>query len=101
MKDWYGVIHNPQRCHDDGCHPYMAHLATLPRFNDTLRLTLIDAMIGQCQSGPMHNPWWTWPYGGFLVSMDPTALDAVARKELGDRRLEVGLPSLAEEGRAP
>jgi uncharacterized protein (DUF362 family) len=101
MKDWYGVIHNPQRCHDDGCHPYIAHLAAFPLIRDKLRLTIVDGLQAQCHAGPMHAPRWTWPYGGFLVSTDPVALDAVGTRVLEERRSEVGLPSLAAEGRAP
>ena len=101
MKDWYGVIHNPQQCHDDGCHPYIAHLAAFPLIHDKLRLTIVDALTAQCHAGPMYSPRWTWTYGGFLVSGDPVALDAVGRLVIEDRRKEVGLPSLAEEGRAP
>jgi hypothetical protein len=42
-----------------------------------------------------------WPYGGFLASTDPVAVDAVARQVLEARRREVGLPPLAAEGREP
>ncbi len=101
MKDWYGVIHNPQRCHDDGCHPFIAHLAAFPLIQDRLRLTIVDGLTAQCHGGPMYSPRWTWSYGGLLVSTDPVALDAIGRSVLEDRRKEVGLPSLAAEGRAP
>jgi len=101
MKDWYGVIHNPQRCHDDGCHPFIAHLAAFPLIQDRLRLTIVDGLTAQCHAGPMYSPRWTWPWEGLLVSTDPVALDAVGWRVLEDRRKEVGLPSLAAEGRAP
>jgi uncharacterized protein (DUF362 family) len=101
MKDWYGVIHNPQRCHDDGCHPYIAHLAAYPLISDKLRITIVDALLAQCQAGPMYDPRWTWTYGGFLVSTDPVALDAVGMQVIEERRKEIGLPSLAQERRAP
>jgi uncharacterized protein (DUF362 family) len=101
MKNWYGVIHNPQQCHDDGCHPFIAHLAAYPLIRDKLRLTIVDGLTAQCHGGPMLSPRWTWNWSGFLASTDPVALDAVAWQVLEARRQEVGLPTLAAEGRAP
>lgn len=101
MKNWYGVIHNPEQCHDDGCHPFIAHLAAYPLIRDRLRLTIVDGLTAQCHGGPLLSPRWTWAWGGFLVSTDPVALDAVGWQTLEARRLEVGLPTLAAEGRAP
>ena len=101
MKNWYGVIHNPNKCHDDGCHPYVAHLAAFPLIRDKVRFTVIDAMTAQCSGGPGFSPRWTWPYDALLVSADPVALDTVGMKIIDERRKEVSLPTLAEEKRAP
>jgi uncharacterized protein (DUF362 family) len=101
MKNWYGVIHNPNKHHDNGCHPYVAHLAAAPLIHDRLRLTVIDATTAQCHGGPARNPRWTWPYQGVLASTDPVAVDAVGWHMLEARRREVGLPTLTDEGREP
>ena len=101
LKQWYGVIHNPNKYHDDGCQPYIAHLAAFPLVRDKLRLTVVDAAVAQCHGGPGRAPRWAWPYAGFLASTDPVAVDAVARDVLEARRKEVGLPPLAAEGREP
>jgi uncharacterized protein (DUF362 family) len=101
MKSWYGVIHNPNKHHDDGCDPYVAYLANYPLVKDKLRLTVLDALVAQCHGGPARSPRWAWPYGALLVSTDPVAADAVAWQILEERRREVGLKSLAEEQRAP
>jgi uncharacterized protein (DUF362 family) len=101
MKNWYGVVHNPNKLHDDHCAPFVPHLVACPVIHDKLRLNVVDGAIAQCHGGPSRAPRWAWPYGGFLASTDPVAVDAVARQVLEDRRREVGLPSLAAEGRAP
>ena len=101
MKNWYGVIQNPNKCHEDGCHPYVAHLSAYPLIHDKLRLTVIDGITGQCNAGPAHSPKWAWPYQGILASTDPVALDTVGMKVINDRRKEVGIGSLADEKRAP
>jgi uncharacterized protein (DUF362 family) len=101
MKNWYGAIHNPNKHHEDGCAPFIPHLAAYPLIRDRLRLTVIDATTAQCHGGPALNPRWRWNYGGVLMSTDPVAIDAVGRRLIEERREEVNLPSLAEEKREP
>jgi uncharacterized protein (DUF362 family) len=101
MKNWYGVVHNPNKLHDDNCSPFIPHLVACPVIHDKLRLNVVDGAIAQCHGGPGRAPRWAWPYGGFLASTDPVAVDAVARQVLEARRKDVGLPPLAAEGREP
>jgi uncharacterized protein (DUF362 family) len=101
MKNWYGAIHNPNKLHDDNCAPFIPRLVACPVIHDKLRLNVVDGALGQCHGGPGRAPRWAWPYGGFLASTDPVAVDAVARQVLEARRQEVGLPPLAAEGREP
>jgi uncharacterized protein (DUF362 family) len=99
MKNWYGVVHNPNKLHDDNCVPYVPHLSACPVIHDKLRLNVVDGALAQCHGGPGRAPRWAWPYEGFLASTDPVAIDAVGREILEARRKEVGLPTLKAEGR--
>jgi uncharacterized protein (DUF362 family) len=101
LKNWYGVIHNPNKHHDEGCAPYIPHLAAFPLIRDKLRLTVIDGSIAQCHGGPARNPRWSWSWEGVLASTDPVALDTIGWQMIEQRRKEVGLPSLSKEERAP
>jgi uncharacterized protein (DUF362 family) len=101
MKNWYGAIHNPNKLHDDGCAPFVPHLVACPVIRGKLRLSVVEGTVAQCHGGPGRAPRWAWPYGGFLASTDPVAVDAVGREVLEARRKEVGLPPLAAEGREP
>ena len=101
MKNWYGVVHNPNKLHDDNCAPYIPHLVACPVIRDRLRLNVVDGSLAQCHGGPGRAPRWGWPYDGFLASTDPVAADAVGRQVLEARRKEVGLRPLAAEGREP
>ncbi len=101
LKNWYGTIHNPNKHHDDGCNPYVAHLAAFPLIRDKVRLTVIDAMAPQCHGGPARQPRWTWPYHAVLASTDPVAIDAYGWSVIEARRKEVGLDPLAKEKREP
>ncbi len=101
MKNWFGAVHNPNKLHEDGCNPFVPHLAGHPLIQGKLRLTIIDATTGQCHGGPGYSPSWAWPFQGFLASADPVALDAVGYRIIEARRRDAGLPTLASEGREP
>lgn len=101
LKNLYGVIHNPNKYHDNGCSPYVAHLAAHPLIKEKLRLTVLDGLVAQCHGGPARSPRWAWPYGGVLVSTDFVAADAVARRIIDERRLQLSLKPLADDGREP
>jgi uncharacterized protein (DUF362 family) len=101
MKNWYGVVHNPNKLHDDHCAPYVPHLVACPLIRDRLRLSVVDGSFAQCHGGPGRAPRWAWPFDGFLASTDPVAVDAIGRQVLEARRQEVGLRPLAAEGREP
>lgn len=101
LKNWYGVIHNPNKYHDSGCDPYIAHLAASPFIRSKLRLTVIDGLVAQCHAGPARSPRWAWPLNSVMASTDPVALDTIAWKMIEARRQEMGLKSLADEQREP
>ena len=101
MKNLYGAIHNPNRYHDNACDPYVAHVTALPSIRSKLRLTVIDAILGQAHAGPAYNAEWIWPCGRLLVAADPVACDRVAADLIAAARAARGLPSLEEAGREP
>ena len=101
LKNWYGVIHNPNKYHDGGCDPYVAHLAASPIIKNKLRLTVIDGLVAQCHGGPARSPRWAWPLNSVLVSTDPVALDTIAWKMIEERRQQLGLKTLIAEQREP
>ena len=101
MKNLYGVIHNPNRYHDRACDPYVAEVLALPSVRRTLRLTVIDAIMGQAEGGPAYAPEWTWPANRILVTTDPVAGDALAADWIARERARRGRPSLREAERHP
>jgi uncharacterized protein (DUF362 family) len=101
MKNWYGAVNNPNKLHGDSCAPYVPHLVAHPLVRGKLRLSVVDGSTAQCHGGPGRAPRWSWPYQGFLASTDPVALDTIGWQTIEARRREVGLGSLAAEGREP
>lgn len=101
MKNFYGVIHNPNKYHDNNCDPYVAELYSHPYIRGKVRLTICDALVAQCNGGPAYKAQWAWRYNGVLLGTDPVAMDSVGANIIEEKRREMGLPSLEQAGRKP
>ena len=101
MKNFFGVIHNPNKYHINACDPYVADLCSHPWIKDKLRLTICDALTAQFEGGPPYMPQWAWPFNGLLISQDMVALDYVGWQIIEKKRKQAGLKSLREVGREP
>jgi uncharacterized protein (DUF362 family) len=101
MKNFFGAIHNPNKYHDNHCDPYVADVSNCPLIRDRLRLVACDALNGQYDGGPTLRPDRLWEENALLLATDPVALDTVAGQIIDRRRVEAGLKTVAESGRAP
>ena len=101
MKNWYGVIHNPNKYHDDNCDPFVADVVRHPHIRDKLRLTILDAGNAQYDGGPAARPSATWPLGLLAASRDPVAIEAWGWRTIDRERARRKLPSLEAAGRPP
>jgi len=101
MKNLYGLIHNPNKYHDQGCAPYVAHVAASPPVRKKLKLTICDGLIAQYHGGPALKPAYTWNAGLLLASRDPVALDTVGTAIIEEKRKAQGIETLQESGRYP
>jgi uncharacterized protein (DUF362 family) len=99
MKNWYGVIHNPNKYHQNGCDPYIADVARHPFIRDKLRLTVLDGVIAQYHGGPAYRPGATFELGLVAASTDPVAADLWAWQMIEAERRRRGMPTLEEAGR--
>jgi len=99
MKNWYGVIHNPNKYHDNGCDPYVADVVRHPYIRDKLRLTVLDGVVGQYHGGPAYRPGSTFELGMVAASTDPVAADLWAWRVIESERARRGLPTLEAAGR--
>ena len=101
LKNMYGVIHNPNKYHPNGCNPYIADVNMLPQIRSRMRLTICDATTAMYEGGPAFKPQFSWRYNALLVSQDPVALDATGWRIIERKRAENGLRTLEAEQRAP
>ncbi len=101
LKNWYGVIHNPNKYHDNNCDPYVADVVRHPYLAGKLRLTVLDGVTAQCHGGPALRPDALFPLGRVAVSTDPVAADAWAWRVVDAERQRRGLQTLEQEKRPP
>jgi uncharacterized protein (DUF362 family) len=101
LKNMYGVVHNPNKYHPNGCNPYIADLNMLPEIRAKVRLTICDATTAAYEGGPGYKPEYTWKDNALMVSQDPVALDYTGWQIIERKRAEKGLKTLEGDGRAP
>jgi len=101
LKNMYGVIHNPNKYHPNGCNPYVADVNMLPEIRTKTRLHICDATTACYEGGPGFKPEYSWKYNGLIVSQDPVALDYTGWQMIERKRAENKLKTLEAEKRAP
>jgi uncharacterized protein (DUF362 family) len=101
LKNMYGVIHNPNKYHPNGCDPYIADLNMLPEIRSKMRLTICDATTACFEGGPGYKPQYSWKNNALMVSQDPVALDYTGWQIIERKRAEKGLKALEGDKRAP
>jgi uncharacterized protein (DUF362 family) len=101
LKNMYGVIHNPNKYHPNGCNPYVADLNMLPEIRAKMRLSICDATTAMYEGGPGYKPEHSWNANALLVSTDPVALDFTGWQMIERKRAEKGLKTLTADERAP
>jgi uncharacterized protein (DUF362 family) len=101
MKNMYGVIDNPNRCHANRCNPHVADVYMLPTIRQKIRFTVCDVITSVFDGGPGFKPQYAYNYDGVMVSHDPVALDYCGWQILDKMRTEKGLKTLAAAGQEP
>jgi uncharacterized protein (DUF362 family) len=101
LKNMYGVIHNPNKYHPNGCNPYIPDVNMLSEIHTRMRVTICDATTATYEGGPGYKPQYSWKENALIVSRDPVALDYVGWQMIERKRADKGLKSLEAEKRAP
>jgi len=101
LKNMYGVIHNPNKYHPNGCDPYIADVNMLPEIRTKVRMHICDATTACYEGGPAFKPQFAWPENALIVSEDPVALDQTGWQIIEHKRAQEEMKTLAADGRAP
>jgi len=101
MKNFFGVIHNPNKYHLNVGDPYVADLCSHPLIQNKVRLTICDTLMAQYEAGPPFVPQYAIQENSLLLSQDMVALDRIAWQMIDTWRQQNRLPSLKAVGREP
>ncbi len=101
MKNNYGLVHNPNKFHLNGCDPHVAEINARPFLRKKQKLIVCDALRVQVEGGPAYHPAHAVTYGGVMLATDPVALDMMAWGLLEQLRKKQKLPSLPDAKRKP
>lgn len=101
----HGMTNNVCRTHPDAagnwCDEFIAKVAGMRRIREKVALHIGDGLIATYDGGPgiFNKHFATWEHKSLFFATDPVALDRVAWDILDHKRVEKGLPILAESGR--
>jgi len=101
LKNMYGVIHNPNKYHPNGCDPFVADVNMLPPIRTKMRLAICDATTACYEGGPGYKPQYCWQDNALMVSRDPVALDYTGWQIIERKRTEKKLKTLEADRRPP
>ncbi len=101
LKNYFGVVHNPNKYHENLCDPFLADLYSMDIIKGKQKLAVFDAIRVQYESGPGFVSRWVCDYKAILMSTDAVALDAVAVNIIDTLRTKNGLKMLKNSGREP
>jgi uncharacterized protein (DUF362 family) len=101
LKNNFGLIHNPNKYHLNGCHPHVAEVNSVPVVRRKQRLIICDALHVQVDGGPGYFPAAAVPASVVLLATDPVALDVIAWELLEQLRAKRKLKSLTADKRRP
>lgn len=101
----HGMNNNVCRTHptadQNWCDTFIATVAAQRRIREKVALHIGDGLIGTYDGGPgiWNKHFSTWEYKSLFFATDPVALDRIAWQILDRKRVEMGLPILAETGK--
>jgi hypothetical protein len=100
----HGFVNNVCRTHippDNWCDIFIPTIVALPAIRSRAVLHIGDALVAAYNGGPggYGRNFRSWEYKSMFFSTDPVAMDRVGWTILDKKRLEKGLPILAETGK--
>ena len=101
LKNNFGLVHNPNKFHLNGCDPHVAEVNAQPFLRRKQRLIICDALRAQVEGGPAYHPAGAVTRDAILLATDPVAMDVVLWELLEGLRQQKKLPTLTADKRRP
>jgi len=99
----HGLVNNVCRSHGtpdtNTCNLFIPAIVSHPIIRQKTVLHVLDGLNAVFQEGPGAMKKYVWSYKALFLATDPVALDRTCWKLVDAKRLEQGLPPVAEAGR--
>jgi uncharacterized protein (DUF362 family) len=100
----HGLVNNVARSHGthdtNTCNLFIPAIVAHPVIRKKAVLQVLDGLNAVYQGGPgAARPTYVWPYKALFFATDPVAMDRVCWEIIDAKRVEQGLPPVAESGR--
>jgi uncharacterized protein (DUF362 family) len=100
----HGLVNNVCRSHGSAetntCNLFIPAIVSHPVIRSKAVLQVLDGLNAVFQGGPAARKDYVWQYGSLFFATDPVALDRVGWEIVDRKRVEKGLPPVAQAGRA-
>jgi uncharacterized protein (DUF362 family) len=101
----HGLVNNVCRSHGthdtNTCNLFIPAIVTHPVIRQKAVLQVLDGLNAVYQGGPAASSQkYVWQYKALFFATDPVAMDRVCGEIVDARRVEGGLPPVAETGRS-
>jgi uncharacterized protein (DUF362 family) len=99
----HGLVNNVSRSHathaTNACNTFIPAVVAMPQIRRKVVLHVLDGLKAVYQGGPSAREEFTWAYRSLFFATDPVALDRIGWEIVDAKRVEVGLPPVAQAGR--
>ncbi len=99
----HGLVNNVSRSHSNhatnACNTFIPAVVAMPQIRQKVVLNVLDGLKAVYQGGPSANAKFVWAYRSLFFATDPVAMDMVGWEIIDAKRVEAGLPPVAESGR--
>ena len=96
----HGFVNNVERSHAtptmNATGTFIPAVLNLPVFRQKVVLNIVDGVRALYEGGPGARPQFIWEHKTMYFGTDPVALDKTGWKAIDQKRVELGLPLVAE-----
>jgi uncharacterized protein (DUF362 family) len=97
----HGLVNNVCRSHSsstlNACGSFIPAVVSMPVIRNKTVLHVLDGVKGLYHGGPGARPQFVWEHKTIYFATDPVALDRICWKAIDEKRLAMGMKTIAED----
>lgn len=97
----HGLVNNVNRSHStktlNACGAFIPAVVSMPVIRNKAVLHILDGIKGLYHGGPGARPQFVWEHRTMYFATDPVALDHIGWKAIDQKRVSLGMKTIAED----